>query len=210
MGHIKHLDATWARWNTKKQRQREWACVHCRSGSSDKADSVYVCPIWNRFSHNRNSPPHPGWTLKAQPLYRETPVSLRSAHLFSSHFSFSVAALHGFSFNYESEKQAHQFQQLHEEQRENGRLWLQQFKWDLPGSICPELQHQLGLSGASHCQCLRQQEPAGAPQLGDRPQHPNGPHPGEGPDQVAEQPLRQLHWQGTVVSCSQRTFKPKK
>uniref|UniRef100_A0A9J8BNL6 Si:dkey-222f2.1 n=2 Tax=Cyprinus carpio carpio TaxID=630221 RepID=A0A9J8BNL6_CYPCA len=42
----------------------------------------------------KNSPPHPGWTLKAQPLYRKTPVSLSSAHLFSSETS-STAALHG-------------------------------------------------------------------------------------------------------------------
>ncbi|XP_026121258.1 keratin, type II cytoskeletal cochleal-like isoform X2 [Carassius auratus] len=76
-------------------KERLRACVHCRSGSSDKADSVYVCPISNRFSHKRNSPPHPGWTLKAQPPHRET-ISLSSANLFSSGTS-SIAAPHGFS-----------------------------------------------------------------------------------------------------------------
>ncbi len=54
--HIKHLDATWAWWNSRKERPRERVCVHCPFRSSDKADSVYMCPIWNRYSHNRNSP----------------------------------------------------------------------------------------------------------------------------------------------------------
>lgn len=157
-------------------RKRDWESrhVHCWSGSSDKADSVCVCPIWNRFSHNRNSPPHPGWTLKAQPLHRETPVALRSAHLFSSETSAIAFQFLSLLSNYESEKQTHQFQQLHEEQWEDGRFWLQQSQWGLPGRICSKLQHQLGLFGASYHQHLRQQEPAGAPQPGDRPQHPDG------------------------------------